>query len=168
MRPYERPQMLEMRRHPETGLWCREDGAVLLPPTGRKFKEFRRTFGTRRPDGYCQIRFRGKFYKVHQLVCRTFHGLAPEGRPFVDHIDRCKANNTPGNLHWTSAKENADNQDRVDQSIEKYGVRACDGQKAYEAAKYAKMKAQGLVKRKGPDGKWGWFPHLTQHQRRGI
>ena len=30
--------------------------------------------------------------------------------------------------------------------------------KARERARYAKMKAQGLSFKKGPNGKWGWYP----------
>ena len=154
---------MKIKQDPITKLYCREDGAVLMPP-GSRFKAFRWTFGTRRPDGYRQIRFRGKTHFVHQIICRAFNGLPPEGKSEVDHIDRCKTNNTPSNLRWASRKENCDNKDCVDQSIEKYSMRACEDKKAYmkayDAAKYAKMKAQGLGFRKGPDGKWGWHPRI--------
>lgn len=69
----------------------------------------------------------------------------------------------------------------MDKSIEKYGVRSVGDKKAYGKvygkiyykahhekikayakaymkAKAAKKKAQGLHYRKGPTGKWGWYP----------
>lgn len=118
---------------------------------------------------------------MHVLICRAYNGLPPEGKPEVDHINRCPSDNRPENLHWVSRKENNDNKDCVDQSVEKYGVRACEDKAAYYkaynkaynashreerkaynaaycAAYHAKMKAQGLTWRKGPDGKWGWYP----------
>ena len=171
---------MRIKQDPVTKLWAREDGAVLLPPC-RNIHRFTYTwtYGTMNDQGYCQIRFRGKIYKVHQIVCRAFNGLPPEDKPFVDHIDRCKSNNKPSNLRWTSCKENLANQAKVDRSIEKYGVRECDDKatydkayhelhrdefaarnRAYGARKRAKMRAQGLSFRKGPDGKHGWFPRI--------
>ena len=163
---------MKIKQDPITKLWCREDGAVLMPPTATKFRQFRWTFGSRTPDGYRQVRYRGKHYRVHQLVCRAFRGLAPEGKPLVDHIDRCRVNNSFSNLHWVSAKENNDNAGRVDESIERYGVRACEDKKAYMKAynrsywvsKYAKMKAQGFHYIKGSNGKWGWFPRVHKSE----
>jgi len=163
---------MKIKQDPVTGLWCRSDGAVLMPPDGYRFKSFRWTFGSSDKYGYRQIRFRGKFYKVHRMVCRAFNGLPPADKPFVDHINRVKSANFASNLRWVSIKENAANADRVDRSIEKYGVRNCDDKQAYNkahreshrekynaywAAKAAKMKAQGFHYTKGPDGKYGWY-----------
>lgn len=125
---------MKIKQDPITKLWCREDGAILMPPTGYKFKKFRWTFGSNDGNGYKAVMFQGKNYKAHQIICRAFNGLPPEDKPFVDHIDRCRSNNTPGNLHWTSVKENADNQGKVDQALEKYGVRACENVRAYKKA----------------------------------
>lgn len=155
---------MKIKQDPVTGLWCRSDGAVCMPPNGRCFKSFRWTFGHKTVNGYKTIGFHGKYHKVHILICRAFHGLPPAGKLFVDHIDRCKTNNKPTNLRWASSKENNDNKDRVDQALERYGVRACDDrksyQRAYDAAKAAKMKAQGLHYCKGSDGKYGWHPRI--------
>ena len=155
---------MKIKQDPVTGLWCREDGAVLMPPDGYRFKSFRWTFGSNDRYGYKTIGFHGKYHKVHQIICRAFNGLPPTDKPFVDHIDRCKTNNMPSNLRWASSKENNDNKDRVDKSIERYGVRACDDrksyQRAYDATKAAKMKAQGLHYCKGPNGKYGWHPRI--------
>jgi len=166
-----------IKQDPITKLWCREDGAILMPPTKHsRFKTFRWTFGTEQLTGYRTVWYRGKTYFVHQMVCRAFNGLPPEGKPEVDHKNRIKVDNFFGNLRWTDRKGNDDNRDCVDKSIEKYGVRCCDDPRAYgkayrkvnrtakqghEAAHYARMKAQGLTKRKGPDGKWGWYPRVA-------
>lgn len=154
---------MKIKQDPVSKLWCREDGAVLLPPAGH-FKSFRWTFGHKTVNGYRVVKFHGKQYWVHQMVCRAFNGLAPADKPFVDHINRIRDDNRPSNLHFVSAKENADNQDSVDKSVEKYKVRSCDDhksyRKAYDAAKRAEKKAQGLTYRKGPDGKWGWHPRI--------
>ena len=154
---------MQIKQDPVTRLWCREDGAILMPPCC-KFPRFRWTFGYEQPSGYCVVGYRGKLRRVHQIICRAFNGLAPKGKPFVDHIDRCKTNNSQGNLHWVSAKENSDNADRIDQAFAKYGIRQCEDpqayHKAYDAVKYAKKKAQGLHFVKGPNGKYGWYPRI--------
>lgn len=179
---------MKIKQDPVSKLWCREDGAVLMPPSKGRFKTFRWTFGSDHGDGYRRVMYLGKSHSVHRIICGAFNGLPPEGKPCVDHINRIRDDNRPSNLHWVSAKENSDNQGCVDQSIAKYGVRACDDKKAwgaayiaahreeyrardkacyerhreerkaYAAAYRAKMKAQGFTKRKGPDGKWGWYP----------
>ena len=159
---------MKIKHDPISKLWCREDGAVLMPPC-RNIHRFTYawTFGTKTSAGYCIVTLRSKIHYVHQMVCRAFNRLAPEDKPFVDHIDRCKANNAPSNLRWVDRKENAANQDCVDKSFEKYGVRQCEDKKAYSkaynrsywAAKYVKMKAQGLIW-KWLNGKWGWYPPI--------
>lgn len=164
---------MQIKQDPITKLWCREDGAVLLPPDGYRFKTFRWTFGSKHISGYLRVGHNGKSYKAHQVACRAFHGLPPEDKPFVDHINRRKDDNRPSNLHWVDRKENNDNTDRVDRAIEMYGVRCCDDKKAYSKACYgvhreerlalhnaycAEKKAQGLVYRKCSDGKQHWVP----------
>ena len=156
---------MKIKQDPVTKLYCREDGAVLMPPTKySRFNAFRWTFGSLLPAGYRRINYCGKTHLVHQIICRAFNGIPPADKPFVDHIDRCKANNNVSNLHWVSAKENCNNKDYVDRSVEKYKVRRCDDVKAYDkayhAAKRTEMCARGLSKRKGPDGKWGWYPRI--------
>lgn len=153
---------MQIKQDPVTGLWARSDGAVLLPPTSKHshFKKFRWTFGCKRRNGYLVIKYMFKQYTVHGIVCRAFHGLPPVDKPFCDHKNRIKSANFASNLHWVSAKENEDNKDSVDKSVEKYGVRSCENRKGYDAVRIAKMKAQGFSYRKGPDGKWGWYPRI--------
>lgn len=157
-----------IKQDPITGLYCRSDGAVLMPPSGAKFRSFRWTFGTSKADGYRSVRHRYVDHLVHRVVCRAFNGLPPEGKLFVDHINRIKNDNRPENLHWVSSKENCDNQDKVDRSIAKYKVRRCDDlaaygkvyNKGYERA----QRAKGLTHRKGPDGRWGWYPRVRKSE----
>lgn len=155
---------MKIKQDPITGLWAREDGAVLLPPAGRRFKTFHWTFGSSGTYGYKVIHSCGTTYRIHRIICRAFHGLPPEGKPEVDHINRCPSDNRPENLRWVNRKENNDNRDYVDESIERFGTRECEDEaayrKAYNKSYSAKMKAQGLTWRKGPNGKWGWFPRI--------
>jgi len=43
---------------------------------------------------------------VHRLVCKAFHGMSPEGKPWVNHKDGIKLNNHYTNLEWSSISEN--------------------------------------------------------------
>lgn len=60
--------------------------------------------------GYAVVWFRipgtlKKKMKVHRLVAEAFLPN-PEGKPFVNHIDRDKKNNVLANLEWCTEKEN--------------------------------------------------------------
>lgn len=125
---------MKIRQDPITKLWCREDGAVLMPPSRRGGMHFRWTYGYKTPTGYKAVRFCGKHHLVHRIICRAFNGLAPKDKLFVDHIDRIRDDNRSSNLRWVSIKENNDNADRVDQAFEKYKVRCCEDRAAYGKA----------------------------------
>lgn len=47
-----------------------------------------------------------KDFLVHRLVAMAFHGLPPEGKKEINHIDGNKENNVPENLEWISRSEN--------------------------------------------------------------
>lgn len=46
------------------------------------------------------------FFRVHQLVCRTFHGERPKGKDEIGHIDGNRTNARADNLRWVSKEEN--------------------------------------------------------------
>ena len=48
----------------------------------------------------------GRLEYMHRLVCETFHGPAPEGKPHVAHFDGDKLNNRDDNLRWADWKDN--------------------------------------------------------------
>ena len=130
---------MKIKQHKESGLWVREDGAVLMPPANHsKFKKFRWTFGSKDRYGYMVVHFRYKHYKVHRLIAETFIPN-PNGYPTVDHYpDRNPSNNAVSNLRWADYKLQRENQQNVDDCIERYGVRVCEvGMKAYDRARYA-------------------------------
>ncbi|ATN90230.1 HNH endonuclease [Gordonia phage Lennon] len=49
---------------------------------------------------------------VHRLVALAFHGTPPTPRHQVCHADGDGLNNTPGNLRWGTALDNADDMRR--------------------------------------------------------
>lgn len=50
--------------------------------------------------------YKGKCYKVHQLVCEAFNGPKPFDGAVVMHVDENAANNRADNLQWGTQKEN--------------------------------------------------------------
>lgn len=65
------------------------------------------TFGVwSKPDARFHYTYRGKTYKVAQLVCEAFNGPAPFDGAVVMHTDENAANNRAGNLKWGTQKEN--------------------------------------------------------------
>lgn len=52
--------------------------------------------GTKRPDGFYQIGYRGRYYRVDRIVFAMTRGAWPTGR--VGHIDGDRANCKPENL----------------------------------------------------------------------
>jgi hypothetical protein len=127
---------MKIKQDPITKLWCRDDGAVLMPPGGH-FRKFRWTFGSKGRLGYLRVKFRGKNYQVHRLIAGAFLDN-PEGYSTVDHYpDRNPSNNRADNLRYASPKMQADNTRKVDDSIAKFGgVRRCDDPAAYARALY--------------------------------
>ena len=50
--------------------------------------------------------------RLHVVIARLFMPN-PENKPMVDHIDTNKHNNRVDNLHWVTAKENANNPNTI-------------------------------------------------------
>lgn len=55
--------------------------------------------------GYPRVNIRGKGYKVHRLVCATFHGPQMEGCE-VGHLNGDRADARACNLAWVTRSEN--------------------------------------------------------------
>jgi len=67
--------------------------------------------------GYYCVELPGQRIKIHRLVGITFIPN-PEGKPFIDHIDRNKTNNVASNLRWATERENSLN--RTNSATEPY------------------------------------------------
>lgn len=57
-------------------------------------------------DGRFIVVYKGKTYKVHQLVCEAFNGPKPFENAVVMHVDENAANNRACNLQWGTQKQN--------------------------------------------------------------
>src|SRR5581483_4863341 len=55
--------------------------------------------------GYVVLGVTGKQFRAHRLICRTFHGPAPEGCE-VGHLNGNRTDNRAENLKWVTPKEN--------------------------------------------------------------
>lgn len=64
------------------------------------------TFGHKSTSGYMSIGINKKSYRVHKLICKTFHPIKNEENYIVNHIDRNRSNNHENNLEWTTYKDN--------------------------------------------------------------
>lgn len=117
------------------GVKCRDDGAVWIPATRNTKGHW--TFGCSAHNGYLQVTISWKRLAVHRLICEAFHGLCPENKCHVDHIDRNPANNKPENLRWCTRSENQRNRSVHEESVAKYGVSQVDDRAAYQRAYYA-------------------------------
>ena len=80
-----------------------------VTPSGKIWSDRsdRYIIGSQAGRGYRFIQFPdGKREYIHRIVCRVFHGAAPQGRPEVRHLDGNLANNAAANLAWGSKLEN--------------------------------------------------------------
>jgi hypothetical protein len=58
---------------------------------------------------YAERRVNGHNVRLHRVVCEHYHGSVPDGME-VDHINRDKLDNTPGNLRIVTKTQNRTNQ----------------------------------------------------------
>ena len=127
--------------HKETGILCREDGAVLIPDTHSK-PRFRMhwTYGNTTVHGYKRITYKYKAYRVHRLIAEAFLSN-PDNKPTVDHINRNRADNWIYNLRFADSKEQSENRSTTINRVD-YGVREKDDKKAYQKAYNAAHREQ--------------------------
>lgn len=64
--------------------------------------------GSKRKDGYVRVVLDGRRYFAHRIVWYLKHGIDP-GEKQIDHINRVKSDNRPGNLRLATNYENAQN-----------------------------------------------------------
>ena len=57
-------------------------------------------------NGYARVHLSGRTFAVHRLVLGAFTGDPPKDRPFGNHIDSNRLNNSLHNLEYCSAREN--------------------------------------------------------------
>lgn len=127
--------------HKETGILCREDGAVFIPDN-RSVPRFKMhwTYGNTMVQGYKRITYKRKSYRVHRLIAEAFL-QNPENKPTVDHINRNRADNWIYNLRFADSKEQRENSSSVINRAD-YGVREKDDKKAYQRAYEATHREQ--------------------------
>ena len=107
----------ELTRH-NAGYKVSECGTVIISPkTGRKIAIQNNTVKGK-ISGYKYISllwntnidgllvYSIKRTTCHRIVCELWHGMAPDGKPWVNHKDGDKANNHYTNLEWTSISDN--------------------------------------------------------------
>ena len=78
---------------------CSSDGHIRNKRTGRILKEFLHK------DGYLRTQFDGKSRTVHRVIATAFYGKNSD-KPYVNHIDGNKQNNSAKNLEWCTFSEN--------------------------------------------------------------
>lgn len=78
--------------------------------TGKIERKANSEAGGLKPSGYYELTFKGKYYRVHRIVC-VLHDIEVDGK-VVDHIDRDKSNNKISNLKVVYQKENMQNVSR--------------------------------------------------------
>lgn len=145
-------------KHPVINKFCREDGMILNRIRSRS-KAVAYTAGYSHHSGYKFIRINGKSYAVHRLIAQAFIPN-PLNKPFVDHIDRNRSNNSTSNLRWATSKENNDNSSSVINRNQMITVRQCDNKNEYIRQLCASHDYYELNMRK-PTGEWTssrWIP----------
>ena len=132
--------MVSMKKHPTLGIMVRSDGLVLCPPNQLTKDETWKAGGLM-TNGYRRVCIKGKTYHVHRLIAETFLPN-PENKPYIDHIDRNRANNDVSNLRWVTVKENAYNQKNNIPGIRRCDLTKKEYDKIINARAYAKRKLQ--------------------------
>ena len=146
-----------IKQDPVTSLWAREDGAVLLPPSGGRFKKFRWAFGAPNAHGYRVVSYKGKPHLLYQIICRAFHGLCPPDKCEIGHINRHKDDNRPENLRWVTHSENMRNSKSHDRIKSQGGTHTYEDRPVYWRERYdRRWKYRTAIIM--ADGKIHWVP----------
>jgi len=127
-----------VKKHPALEIWCREDGAVLLPSSGPHRRKGEWTYGCTNSHGYKIVGHQKKIYAVHRLIAETFLFKESDGLT-VDHINRDRSDNRLSNLRYATLKTQNDNRKSVIDAPD-YGCRKCEDVNAYRRGKYHKNK----------------------------
>lgn len=85
--------------------------------TGGKGKKGEKA-GTLAVNGYIKIGIGNKEYLAHRLMWLYVYGKFPETN--LDHIDRCRSNNSISNLRLATQKQNCENMFRTRQNTSGY------------------------------------------------
>ena len=127
--------------HPDLKVFVRSDGAVWHPCKGAHGNTWRWTLGQKQSSGYLALRLNAHLNMVHRIVAFTFIPN-PDGKPFIDHINRIKTDNRVENLRWCTCKENNNNTSHVLNAYD-YGVRKCEDRMEYDR-RYQKRRREEL------------------------
>lgn len=140
---------IECRTHEVTGFLVSEDGQVF--GTSSRDGSIRRmpssvdaTTGYEKVTWYNPDTQKSRPYAVHRLVAELWVSN-PDGKRYVDHIDRNKLNNAACNLRFVSQRENNLNTERSDRNAEEYGFHSYEDRRRYKtewARKHYKPKSR--------------------------
>ena len=119
----------------------------------KKGRIFQQSFST---HGYKRVKLNDrKYHATHRLIAIAFIPN-PENKPFIDHIDNDRANNSINNLRWVSREENSYNT-----SISKSNTSGVKG--INWCKKYNKWEAK--IQHKGKTYFLGHFTDIEEAKR---
>jgi hypothetical protein len=111
---------------PETGVFVWLISASNAVPKGT-------VAGTRKANGYSEIKIDWRLYKAHRLAWLYTHGEFPDS--FIDHINGDRSDNRISNLRLATKSENGQNQKtaRPDNKSGYLGVHWCNREQRWVA-----------------------------------
>jgi hypothetical protein len=98
------PPITELRRM----FAVRSDGTLIRKTRGGGGRKAGDPVGSPMRGGYLAVRIRGESFMAHRIIWAICNGVDP-GDLDVDHIDRDKTNNRPGNLRLATRSQNCAN-----------------------------------------------------------